>query len=118
MVFLFADDGVVMLQGAPSITGKASLRSGYCGLFRTLHFDLVFTVAGVVRISSELAFVRTTSQGTVKNLTNDTKVSPAGQELFLIERRESGWKIAHYAAIDPIDGIMVSNLVLPILLRP
>lgn len=95
---LFAEDGVAMLQGTPPHIGGVSLHKNYDELFRTLHFDLVFSIAEIVQVAPEWIFVRTSSQGKVNILANNNVVPSSGQELFLLEKRNGEWKIARYAA--------------------
>jgi len=66
------------------------LQSG-CWLIR-------FQVAEVMQVSGTWAFVRTTSNGSVRVLSNGSNAANAGQELFVLEKAEARWKIARYAA--------------------
>lgn len=95
---LFTDDGIAMIQGTPTTTGSAALRTLYGTLFKRLDFDIAFEVAEVVPMSERWALVRTTSSGTVKVLANGSTVANSGQELLVLEKTGAQWKIARYAA--------------------
>jgi hypothetical protein len=51
-----------------------------------------------MQVSGTWAFVRTTSNGSVRVLSNGSNAANAGQELFVLEKAEARWKIARYAA--------------------
>jgi uncharacterized protein (TIGR02246 family) len=95
---LFTEDGVTMIQGAPTSVGTASVRKFYEVLFKTLDIHIEFQIAEVVQVSSEWVFVRCTSQGTVKVISDSSNNSSAGQELFILKKQAGGsWRIARYA---------------------
>lgn len=95
---LFTEDGVVMIQNAPTNAGNASVRAFYGTLFKTLDLDIRFRVAEVMQVSATWAFVRTDSSGTVRVLANGSNGASAGHELFVLEKTGTHWKIARYAA--------------------
>ncbi len=98
VVGLFAQDGVAMIQRSPTRVGAPAVREFYEALFKTLAFAIRFEIVEVVRASSEWAFVRCTSQGTVTVLPNGAASQSAGQELFVLQKQAKGsWKIARYA---------------------
>ena len=98
MVRLFTEDGVTMIQGASTSVGTASVRKFYEVLFKTLDMDIEFQIAEVVQVSSEWAFVRCTSHGTVKVISDSSNNSSAGQELFILKKQAGeSWRIARYA---------------------
>ena len=95
---LYTEDGVFMPPNSHSAVGKAAVRQAYDAVFKAITLHVKFTIAEVVVMSPEWAFVRTNSAGTNKiNATGAT--SPEGnQELFIFNKREDGkWRIARYS---------------------
>ncbi|MEM9555697.1 MAG: SgcJ/EcaC family oxidoreductase [Acidobacteriota bacterium] len=94
---LYTEDGVFMPQHAPSAVGSEAVRQAYDGVFSTIRLSVRFDIAEVEPMSSEWAFARTNSAGTVTFLADGTGGPEANQELFLFRRTASGaWKIARY----------------------
>ena len=95
---LYTEDGVFMPPNSHSAVGKAAVRQAYNAVFKAITLHVKFTIAEVVVMSPEWAFVRTNSAGTNKiNATGAT--SPEGnQELFIFNKGEEGkWRIARYS---------------------
>ncbi len=95
---LFAEDGILMLQGSPTHIGNEKIRNFYTSLFKNLDFDLKFNIDEVVQMSAEWAFIRTKTSGTVNILSNNSRNPGNGHELFVMKKQSDGnWKIARYA---------------------
>lgn len=95
---LFTEEGVLILQGAPTIIGVNAVQEFYTSLFRSLDFDLKFNIDEVVQMSHDWAFVRTTTTGTVHVLSSNSSNPGNGHEIFILNRQSDGaWKIARYA---------------------
>jgi uncharacterized protein (TIGR02246 family) len=95
---LYTEGGVFMPPNSHSAVGKAAVRQAYDAVFKAITLHVKFTIAEVVVMSPEWAFVRTNSAGTNKiNATGAT--SPEGnQELFIFNKGEDGkWRIARYS---------------------
>lgn len=95
---LYTEDGVFMPPNNHSAVGKAAVRQAYDAVFKAITLRVKFTLAEVVVISPEWAFVRTNSAGTNKiNATG--AISPEGnQELFIFKKGGDGkWRIARYS---------------------
>ena len=60
---LYTEDGVFMPPNNPSAVGKA-VRQAYDAVFKAITLKVKFTVAELVMMSPEWAFVRTISAGT------------------------------------------------------
>jgi uncharacterized protein (TIGR02246 family) len=93
---LYAEDGVFMPPYNQSAIGKAAVRKAYDAVFEAITLNVKFTIAELVLMSPEWAFVRTNSAGTI----NKTGVlSPEGnQELFIFNKGVDGkWRIARYS---------------------
>ena len=96
-VQLRTDDGVFMPQHARPAVGAGPLRATYEGVFGTIRLDVVFDIAEVVPVADDWAFARTNSVGTVTVRATGQSGPEANQELFVLEKTNSGdWKIARY----------------------
>lgn len=95
---LYDEDGVFMAPFSASSVGQAAVRRAYDGVFAELAFDVAFTIAEVVQVAPDWAFVRTGSAGTTLHHSTGTTTSEANQELFVMHRGEDGtWRIARYS---------------------
>ncbi len=95
---LYTDDGVFMPQHFPSAVGSSSVRTAYDGVFKAIKLNVKFDIVEVRKVSPSWAFARTNSTGTVKVLADDSGGPEANQELFVLEKTDSGdWKIARYS---------------------
>jgi uncharacterized protein (TIGR02246 family) len=95
---LYAEDGVFMPPFSPSAVGKDAVRQAYIKVFETITLNVKFTIAEIVQMAPDWAFVRTNSAGT--NAINASgKVSAEGnQELFIFRKDADGeWRIARYS---------------------
>ena len=63
---LYPEDGVFMPPNNPSTVGKGAVRQAYGVVFKAITLKVKFTVAELVMMSPEWAFVRTNSAGTNK----------------------------------------------------
>jgi ketosteroid isomerase-like protein len=90
---------VLLAQESPTTVGAAAVRQAYAGFFRAINLDIKFHVAGVVELTHERTFARTTSTGTIKiNVTGGT-IPEANQELVIFKKGGDGaWTIARYAS--------------------
>ena len=95
---LYAEDGVFMPPYNESAVGKAAVRKAYDAVFEAITLSVKFTIAELVLMSPEWAFVRTNSAGTNK-INKSGAVSPEGnQELFIFNKGADGkWRIARYS---------------------
>ena len=95
---LFTEDAILVLQGAPPTIGIEELVKFYTTLFKALDFELTFKIDEVVQMSPEWAFVRTSTSGKVKILSNNSSSPSSGHEIFILKKETDGnWKIARYA---------------------
>jgi uncharacterized protein (TIGR02246 family) len=95
---LYTEDGVFMPPLNQSAVGEAAVRKAYDAVFKAITLNVKFTIAELVVMSPEWAFVRTNSVGT--NKINQTgALSPEGnQELFIFNKGADGkWRIARYS---------------------
>ncbi len=95
---VFALDGVFMAPNNPAAVGADVIRAAYDGIFQAITFDTELSVAEVVQISADWAFVRTSSNGHVTINAIKKRVPDANHELFILQRDgSSAWKIARYS---------------------
>lgn len=95
---LYADDGVFMPPYSPSAVGKEAVRKAYDKVFQELKFDVKFTIAELVVMAPDWAYVRTNSAGTTGHTSTGKTTAEANQELFIFRKGGDGaWRIARYS---------------------
>ena len=95
---LYAEDGVFMAPNNQSAVGKASVRQAYDAVFKAITLKVKFTIAELVVMSPQWAFVRTNSTGTQKINATAATSHEGNQELFILKKVEDGqWRIARYS---------------------
>jgi ketosteroid isomerase-like protein len=94
---LYADDAVLMPPGQEPVVGVHAIHDTYLKGSKLLRFKVKFTVVEVVPLSSEWAFARTSSAGTITILPSKTSSAEANQELFIFHKVGLAWKIARYS---------------------
>jgi uncharacterized protein (TIGR02246 family) len=98
VVRLYTDDAVLLAPGTPSAVGIDAVRAAYTGIFQAIDIDLTFKIAEVNVVSPDWAFLRSTSNGVVTNLSNGAQIPSGNQELFVLHKsRGCCWKIARYS---------------------
>jgi uncharacterized protein (TIGR02246 family) len=98
VVSVFAPDGVFMAPNNPSAVGADVIRAAYDGIFQAITFETELSVAEIVQINPDWAFVRTNSNGHVTVKAIEQRVPDANHELFIFQKGEEGdWKIARYS---------------------
>jgi uncharacterized protein (TIGR02246 family) len=95
---LYTDDGVFMPPFSPSAVGKDAVRRAYDAVFRELKFNVKFTIAELVMMARDWAYVRTNSAGTTDHHSLGKTLAEANQELFIFRKEDDGtWRIARYS---------------------
>jgi uncharacterized protein (TIGR02246 family) len=95
---LYAEDGVFMAPNNQSAVGKAAVRQAYDAVFKAITLKVKFTIAELVVMSGEWAFVRTNSAGTQKINSTGAEGAEGNQELFIFRKGDDGkWRIARYS---------------------
>jgi uncharacterized protein (TIGR02246 family) len=95
---LYAEDGVFMAPNNQSAVGKAAVRRAYDAVFKAITLKVRFTIAELVVMASQWAFVRTNSAGTQKINATGATSAEANQELFIFRKGDDGqWRIARYS---------------------
>jgi uncharacterized protein (TIGR02246 family) len=93
---LYTEDGVFMPQHFPSSVGADAVRQTYDAVFHAIRLTVKFHIEEVEPVSLEWAFARTNSAGTVAIHATGQSSAEANQELFVLRKVESDWKIARY----------------------
>jgi uncharacterized protein (TIGR02246 family) len=95
---LYAEDGVFMPPYSRSAVGKEVVRKAYDKVFQELKFNVRFTIAELVVMAPDWAFVRTNSAGTTGHASTGKTTAEANQELFIFRKDGDGkWRIARYS---------------------
>ena len=93
----YADDGVLMGPGLPASVGKEELARVYPSVFEAVGFDMKYEIKEVVQISTDWAFVRSSTEGTETNKASGVVTHSSYHELFLLRKSANGaWQIARY----------------------
>jgi uncharacterized protein (TIGR02246 family) len=93
---LYTEDGVFMPQNFPSSVGADAVRQAYDAVFHAIQLTVKFHIKEVEPVSSEWAFARTNSAGTVSIHATGQSSTEANQELFVLHNVDGDWKIARY----------------------
>jgi len=97
-LMLYAEDGVFMAPYSQSAVGKEAVRKAYDAVFRELKFDVEFSIAELVMMAPNWAYVRTNSAGTTGHASTGKTTAEANQELFIFRKDGDGkWRIARYS---------------------
>ena len=95
---LYTEDGVFMPPYSQSAIGKSAVAAAYDKVFEELQFDVKFTIAELVVMAPNWAYVRTNSAGTTFHRSLGKKLAEANQELFVFKKGDDGkWLIARYS---------------------
>jgi len=95
---LYAEDGVFMPPYSQPAVGKSAVATAYDKVFEELQFDVKFTIAELVVMAPNWAYVRTNSAGTTFHRSLGKKLAEANQELFIFKKGDDGrWRIARYS---------------------
>ena len=93
---LYTEDGVFMPQHFASSVGADAVRQAYDSVFRAIQLTVKFHLEEVQPVSTEWAFARTNSAGSVLVHATGETFAEANQELFVLRKVEDDWKIARY----------------------
>ena len=97
-LMLYAEDGVFMAPYSQSAVGEEAVRKAYDAVFRELKFDVEFSIAELVMMAPNWAYVRTNSAGTTGHASTGKTTAEANQELFIFRKDGDGKRrIARYS---------------------
>src|SRR5262249_5634864 len=83
---LYTEDGVFMPPYSQPALGKSAVAAAYDKVFEELQFDVKFTIAELVVMAPNWAYVRTNSAGTTFHRSLGKKLAEANQELFIFKK--------------------------------
>ncbi|VAX31063.1 Ketosteroid isomerase homolog [hydrothermal vent metagenome] len=92
---LYGEDPIFMPQHAPAQVGRDQVRAAYEHVFDSIKLNIKFTVYEVEEFGN-LAYVRTSSEGTTTIRANDEIVNEGNNELFVFRKENGDWKIHRY----------------------
>ena len=95
---LYAEDGVFMPPYSQSAVGKEASARPTTLCSAELKFNVKFTIAELVVMAPNWAYVRTNSAGMTGHASTGKTTAEANQELFIFKKGEDGqWRIARYS---------------------
>ena len=92
----FAKDGILILQGSPTRIGTEAVKEFFILIFKKIDFDIKFNIEEIVHMSSEWAFVRTTTRSN-----NSTDSSEGGHEIFILNKLMEIGKLQGMQVLQP-----------------
>lgn len=94
---LYEADAIVMPPDHPTVIGKDDIRQTYDTVSKAIKLNVTFKIDEIKRLSSDWAFARTQSHGTLTTLDNNAQMPESNQEIFIFHRAKDGtWLIARY----------------------
>ena len=95
---LYTEDGIFMPPYNQSAIGRDAVRKAYDAVFAELKFNVKFSIAELVLMARDWAYVRTNSAGTTDHHSTGQTTAEANQELFIFKKgNDGGWRIARYS---------------------
>ncbi len=95
LVALYTDNGVFTRPDFAPAVGRDALRAAYKEVFATLKVSLRFHVQEV-EVAGDLAWLRSGSTGTVKDLKTGKETADSYHQLVVFRRLGGAWKIREY----------------------
>jgi uncharacterized protein (TIGR02246 family) len=94
-VAVYAEDGILMPQGAPLAQGPEQLKATFGFLFKTFQIRIDYVVDEVI-VSGDHAYARTNSKVKTVVRANGETIELDNKELFVLRKIDGQWKISHY----------------------
>ena len=94
-VALYANDGLLMPQGAPAAKGQEQLKAAYEGLFKAFQLNVEYFTDEVI-VNGDFAYARTHSKGSTVIRATGATIPVDNKEIFGLHKGNGGWKISHY----------------------
>lgn len=95
IVGVFAEDGTIMADEAPTATGLAQIRATYAWAFQVMRFRREVYIDRV-REEGDVAVATTHTTGTVSPIGGDGPIEAVNRELFILRKLDAGWRITEY----------------------
>lgn len=95
IVGVFAEDGTIMADEAPTATGLAQIRATYAWAFQGMHFRREVHIDRLHE-EGDVAVAQTHTTGTVSLMGDDRPVEAVNRELFVLRKGDAGWRVTEY----------------------
>jgi len=95
IVSLFTADGVYIRPDFEPVIGHDALRAAYRHVFETLAVRVAFDIREV-EIAGDMAWLRSTSSGTVKELKTGFETRDAYNQIVVFKQARGIWRIRNY----------------------
>src|SRR5688572_21851282 len=95
VIELYAKDGVLMANSAPTAEGADQVKGTYQYVFDNFSYTLQFSIVEIV-VNGNTAFARSTSKGSFVIKSSGQTVPDENRELYVFEKVGGNWKIARY----------------------
>ncbi len=92
---LYAKEGLFMSSEASSANGTENIRKAYQCIFSRIRRAIDFHIHEI-SIEGDFAFAVTSSEGQVPLRASNTTAPEETRELFIFEKKEGKWEIAHH----------------------
>jgi uncharacterized protein (TIGR02246 family) len=102
----YAEDGVIMLEDAPDISGKAAIREGMGGMMQDPNFALSFAADKVVVArSGDLAYETGTYAMTLSDAKKQASTEKGHYVVVWQKQADGAWKVVRDVPVsDPPEG--------------
>ncbi|MFD0795442.1 YybH family protein [Mucilaginibacter litoreus] len=92
---MFSENGVLMPQGAPAVTGGLNILAAYQNMLSAFKLQVSYEIDDIGG-DDRLAVVRTHSTGSSKIKSSGTVLPVNNKEIFILENMAGQWKINSY----------------------
>jgi ketosteroid isomerase-like protein len=94
-IAVYAQDGVLMPQGAPTAIGTEQLKATFGFLFSNFRIRIDYVIDAIT-VHGDYAYARTSSKVNTVVIASGETISIDNKELFVLQRVKGQWKISHY----------------------
>jgi len=95
IIGLYDADGVFIRPGFPPVVGRDALRAAYKHVFDALVVRVAFEIKEV-EVAGDMAWLRSTSAGTVKELKSGVETRDAYNQIVTFKQTRGVWRIRNY----------------------
>ena len=96
----FAENGVLLAQGAPTAVGNAQINGAYNYVFSNFKYTVEETIGEII-VQGNYAIVSSTSKGTFTIKAKNETIPGEFRETFILQKVNGAWKIARYMFNQP-----------------
>ena len=95
IIALYDADGVFIRPGFPPVIGHTALRAAYKDVFDVLAVRVTFVIEEI-EVAGDMAWLRSTSAGTVKELKTGIETRDAYNQIVVFKQARGIWRIRNY----------------------